>query len=66
MKRHYPLDRSAAFTALLEVSEEFRQADSREGTKVIDVFLADWYKSPSLNMYEFAREWAKTYYATGR
>lgn len=52
-----PLDRSAAHEALLYTSAEFAKADLSRGGEIITEFLEDFYRSPSLNMYEFARSW---------
>lgn len=54
-----PLDRSAAFTALLELSEGFRQSDMHQGGRMITSFLADFYTSGGTNMYEYARGWTE-------
>lgn len=52
-----PLDRSAAHEALLYTNPEFPHADLDRGSQIITEFLEDFYRSPSLNMYEFARSW---------
>ena len=53
-----PLDRSAAFTALLELdSEGFGKTSDPENTKTITAFLNDFYQSGATNMYAYCREW---------
>lgn len=61
MKAKYPLDRSAMFTALLDLSQVYGQLDSREGEKVTTEALDAWYASPSTDMYAFTREWITTH-----
>jgi hypothetical protein len=56
----FPLDRSAAFTALLELSPEFRVMDSRDGEKAVTRFLDAFYEaSPEArkDMLGYARAW---------
>ena len=57
MSRH-PLDRSAAFTALLEFAPWFGQAESRQAGAIVTAFLVDFYRSGSKDMAEYARGWA--------
>ena len=53
-----PLDRSAAFTALLELDPEgFAKSSDPESTKTITTFLEDFYESGATNMYTYCREW---------
>jgi hypothetical protein len=53
-----PLDRSAAFTALLELDPEgFGKSSDPESTKTITTFLDDFYQSGATNMYAYCREW---------
>src|SRR5215467_2907163 len=53
-----PLDRSAAFTALLELDPEgFGKSSDPESTKTITTFLDDFYQSGATNMYTYCREW---------
>jgi cytosine/adenosine deaminase-related metal-dependent hydrolase len=53
-----PLDRSAAFTALLELDPEgFGKSSDPETTKTITTFLEDFYESGATNMYTYCREW---------
>lgn len=54
------LDRSAMFTALLEISQVYGLLDTRDGAQVTTEALEAWYKSPSTNMYEFTRDWILT------
>ena len=53
-----PLDRSAAFTALLELDPDgFGKSSHPESTKTITTFLDDFYRSGATNMYAYCREW---------
>lgn len=52
-----PLDRSAAHEALLYTCDEFAKADMFRSGEIITEFLEDFYSSPSLDMYDFARSW---------
>jgi hypothetical protein len=53
-----PLDRSAAFTALLELDPEgFGKSSDPNTTKTITTFLDDFYQSAATNMYTYCREW---------
>ena len=53
-----PLDRSAAFTALLELDPEgFGKSSDPETTKTITTFLEDFYESDATNMYTHCRKW---------
>jgi len=53
-----PLDRSAAFTALLELDPEgFGKSSDPKSTKTITRFLDDFYQSGATNMYAYCREW---------
>lgn len=53
-----PLDRSAAFTALLELDPEgFGKSSDPETTKTITTFLDDFYESGATNMHTYCREW---------
>jgi hypothetical protein len=58
-----PLDRSAAFTALLELSADFRQSDMAQGSETVSRFLADFYASGAPNMYRYARAWVPAHQA---
>jgi hypothetical protein len=58
MATRYPLDRSAAFTALLDLDPQgFGREDMDTSSVTITRFLEDWYRSADTNMYEFARRW---------
>lgn len=52
-----PLDRSAMFTALLELDPEFRSMPMQEGMERITEALADWQESESTDMFAFAKQW---------
>jgi hypothetical protein len=53
-----PLDRSAAFTALLELDPEgFGKQDINTSGQTITTFLGDFYQSGATNMYTYCREW---------
>jgi len=53
-----PLDRSAAFTALLELNPEgFGKQDTKTSGETITTFLDDFYESGATNMYTYCREW---------
>lgn len=56
MSRH-PLDRSAAFTALLEFCPWFGRTESRKAEAVVTRFLADFYASGETDMAAYARRW---------
>lgn len=51
-----PIDRSLAFTALLEF-EWFRRMEMRQGTEVITAFLDDFYASPDTHIWHYAQQW---------
>lgn len=53
------LDRSTAFTILLDVDSEFGAMDVQEGRKRVTVFLEAWYASDARDMYRFAVEWVR-------
>ena len=57
MTRH-PLDRSAAFTALLEFCPWFGRLSMDESAEVITRFLGDFYASGSTGMAAYAKTWA--------
>lgn len=51
----YPLDRSAAFTALLELDPEgFGKQDAEASSRAITEFLEDWYAADSTSMWDYA------------
>jgi hypothetical protein len=52
------LDRSLAFTALLEF-EWFRRADMRAGDKYIAALLEDFRASAETNIWKFAQVWGR-------
>src|SRR5262245_26522114 len=53
-----PLDRSLAFTTLLELDPEgFGKSSDPEGAQTITTFLGDFYQSGATNMYTYCREW---------
>ena len=54
------MDRSLAFTALLEVPE-YGRLSVEESLPIITDFLTDWYKSPSKNMVAYAKTWMANY-----
>jgi hypothetical protein len=54
----HPLDRSAAFTALLEFCPWFGKTESREAEAVVTRFLAGFYASGETDMAAYARRWA--------
>ena len=56
-KPGYPLDRSAAFTALLELSPEFGKTDLNTAGELITEFLQSWRASDPRDMFAHAREW---------
>lgn len=53
----WPLDRSAAHAALLELSEEFRRADLDQASRMITSFLQSWYRAGEKDMFDYARGW---------
>lgn len=53
-----PLDRSAAFSALLDLSPEFGETKASRGSEIITLFLADFYDQPEApSMYDYAKIW---------
>jgi hypothetical protein len=50
-----PIDRSAAFTALLDLSPEFGRSDN--GGQTITRMLTDYYESGQTDMYAFTKGW---------
>lgn len=60
MKTKNGLDRSAMFTALLDLSTVYGLLDTREGAQVTTEALEAWYTSPSVDMYAFTKEWIIT------
>jgi hypothetical protein len=53
-----PLDRSAAFTVLLELDPEgFGKQNMNTSGETITTFLADFYKSGATNMYTYCCQW---------
>lgn len=59
-KRH-SMDRSTAFTVLLELWPGFRESESYFGrpgqVDHVGLFLEAWYASPSTDMFAFGRDW---------
>lgn len=55
-KTRNDLDRSAAFTILLDVDPQFGSS-IEDGGATITSFLEDWHADPSTNMYKFAQGW---------
>lgn len=54
----YPLDRSAAFTCLLELSPDGFGKTSEPATgEIITGLLEDFYASGQTRMYEYTRQW---------
>lgn len=53
------LDRSTAFTILLDVDPGFGQLDVRVGRERVTAFLTDWSRSTAKDMYRFAVEWVR-------
>lgn len=55
------LERSLAYTSLLEVSQTFGSVESRAGSKVISEFLDDYHAQPGVSstatIYEYAKTW---------
>jgi hypothetical protein len=51
------IDRSLAFTALLEHDEEFRTMDMPAGGERISEFLGDWENAGRPPMLDYSREW---------
>jgi hypothetical protein len=56
-QQRFPLDRSAAFTYLLELDAEFAQLDLNASSARITHFLTSWYQSDSTDMFAFCRDW---------
>lgn len=53
----HALDRSAAYTALLELSPWFRQTHEPVTSSTITAFLEDFQASGEANMFTYARAW---------
>jgi hypothetical protein len=51
------IERSLAFTALLEHDAEFGAMDMNQGSARIDEFMRDWENAGKPQMFEFGREW---------
>jgi hypothetical protein len=56
--KEFPLDRSAAFTVLLE-QPWFRGMEAREAENVTTEFLNDFYASGSKDMWTFCQSWSR-------
>jgi hypothetical protein len=57
MATRTPIDRSLAFTALLELDPEGFGKSGPEGGQTITTFLKDWYASDAKDMYAYCKEW---------
>jgi len=57
MTQRNPLDRSVAFTALLELHPGFGQLETRAASVMTGRFLEDFYASGSKDMGAYARTW---------
>jgi len=57
MTRH-PLERSAAFTALLHYAPWLGKTEAREAEDVVSRFLAAFCRSGSRDMAAYSRSWA--------
>lgn len=57
--KRFPMDRSVAFTILLDVWPDYGNSPV-DGGQSITAFLDDWYADPSTDMYEFAQRWITT------
>ena len=56
--QRFPLDRSAAFTVLLQLDGDgFGKQGMRESDKTVSAFLEDWYQADSTKMWDYARQW---------
>jgi hypothetical protein len=51
------MDRSLAFTALLETDEDFRSLDMNASGERISEFLGDWERAGKPPMIHYSREW---------
>lgn len=52
------IDRSLAFTALMDLDAGFRARPVAEGRKDIDALLEAWYAQDSIrNLWAFAKHW---------
>jgi hypothetical protein len=51
----HPLDRSAAFTALLEFWPGFGKAEARQAERIVTRFLDGFYASGSTDMAAYAQ-----------
>lgn len=56
-KPRFDLDRSTAFTILLDIDPNYAGSVSDNGESVT-AFLAAWYEDSSLDMYEFGQRYA--------
>lgn len=54
-----PIDRSLAFTALLDLGYLGNRTASEPGREVTE-FLEAWQAAGEPHMYDFAKEWVKT------
>lgn len=55
------LDRSTAFTIMLDIDPGFGKLDVRLGRERVTVFLSDWHRSTGTDMYRYAVEWVRTH-----
>lgn len=56
MKPRHDLDRSVAFSVLIDVDAEFADSPADDG-RMVTAFLDAWYADPSLDMHEFGVRW---------
>ena len=57
-KQANPLDRSAAFTVLLELSPQgFGKTEWHAGEDLVTTFLEDWRESDAKDMFAFGQTW---------
>ena len=67
-----PIARSLAFTALLDVSPEFRRTPMAQGSQDITQFIEDHralvaehgFKMGVTDMHTYAKTWAQSHYTT--
>lgn len=59
-RRKFPLDRSAMFSALNELSPRYGKTDSKVGERITTEALAAWYDSTGDDMFMWTKRWIET------
>lgn len=59
-RRKFPLDRSAMFSYLLELSPRYGKIDSKTGERITTEALKAWYDSTGDDMFIWTKRWIET------